>query len=423
MNIKSSKTDQLAVFGGRPVVAKQMNLAWPPTNKATETALVKLYQSRSWSWNGYWERKFSETFSRIHTAKHTIPMANGTVTLEAALSVFGIGPGDEVIVPALTWLATAMAAVFVGAKPVFVDIEPDTLCLDPVQVEAAITPRTKAIIPVHLYGSMVDMDRILAIAKKHRLKVIEDCAHAHGGLWNGRGVGSIGDIGSFSFQQSKTVSSGEGGCVITNDHKLAERLFQFKHIGYNLNEKSGKASAKPPSDLLCRNYRGTEFQAALLQGQLGGLEALTKQRNRRADYFTRVLEQVPGVKIQARGRRATPGRQSYYSLIPILDPALWGGATMGQVATALWKEGVPVWRTYGSVYHHILWSVPPAKYRIHGDYRNKQGRGCQVSEEVGWARTLSFPHQALDLPERDLQKYAEAFAKVQRNAELLATIK
>src|SRR5947208_13486141 len=160
-------------------------------------------------------------------------------------------------------------------------------------------------------------------------------------MWNGKGLGSLGDIGSFSFQQSKTLASGEGGCVITNSDRLFERLFRFKNIGYDLNAKQGKASSGPPPGLQCHNYRGTEFQAAVLHGQLAGLRAMTIRRNRNADFLTRELEKIPGVKVQARGRKATRGRQSYYSYITILDLTQWGGATNRQVIRALKAEGLP----------------------------------------------------------------------------------
>lgn len=406
--------DKLAVLGGPPIFKKSVGgFFWPPTNKTTERALVELYRSRNWSWNGPWEQKFARDFAKLHTAKHTLLMANGTVTLEAALHALGVGPGDEVIAPALTWLATAMAVIYVGAKPVFVDIEPDTLCLDPAAAAAAITARTKAIIPVHLYGGMADMDRVLALARKRGLKVIEDCAHAQGGMWNGKGLGSLGDIGSFSFQQSKTVSCGEGGCVTTNDERLAERLFRFKHIGYDLNARQGKAAAGPPAGLTCHNYRGTEFQAAVLHGQLAGLPALTERRNRHADFLTRELEKIPGVKIQARGRRATPGRQSYYGFMTMLDLQQWGAASNGQVLRALRAEGVPVNGTYGPVYRHSLWNAPASAYRIHSG---------KVSEDHGTVRAVGFLHFYLDQPQSVLEKFVAAFAKVQRHADQLTQL-
>ena len=414
---------KLAVLGGKPIFTKPVGgFVWPPTNKATERALVDLYRSQNWSWNGPWEQKFARDFSQLHTAHHTWLMANGTVTLEAALHALGVGPGDEVIVPALTWLATAMAVIYVGAKPVFVDIEPDTLCMDVAAAAAAVTPRTKAIIPVHLYGGMADMDRVLKLARQRGLKVIEDCAHAQGGMWNGKGLGSLGEIGSFSFQQSKTVSCGEGGCVTTNDDRLAERLFRFKHIGYDLNAKQGKAADAPPVGLTCHNYRGTEFQAVVLHGQLAGVPALTERRNRNADFLTNELEKIPGVTVQARGRKATPGRQSYYAFMAILNRLEWGSATNQQVLRALQAEGVPACSTYGSVYRHPLWNVPPAKYRIHGGYWDQRGSGCRVSEEVGSASVVGFLHPYLDLPRRELGKFCAAFAKVQRHANQLSQL-
>lgn len=423
MKTSTRTADQLAAFGGKPVLGSIPRMLWPPTDKATERALVKIYRSHNYSWNGPWEQRLCRDLAKVHTAQHAAFMVNGTVTLEAALHTLGVGPGDEVIVPGLTWLATAMAVIYVGAKPVFVDIEPDTLCLDPEKAAEAITPRTKAIIPVHLYGGMADMDRVMALARKHGLKVVEDCAHAHGGMWNGRGLGSIGDVGSFSFQQSKTVASGEGGAVITNDRRLFERLFLFKHIGYDILAKQGKAASGPPAGLTCHNYRGNEFQAAVLCGQLGGLKALTVRRNHNADFLTRELEKIPGVKVQARGRKATRGRQSYYAFMAGLDLAQWSGATIGQVIRALGREGVPVGGTYGSVYRHILWNVPTSAYRIHGGYRDKRGPGCKVSEEVGSAQTLGFVHCHLDHIRPVLQKFVEAFAKVQRHAGELHNLK
>jgi L-glutamine:2-deoxy-scyllo-inosose/3-amino-2,3-dideoxy-scyllo-inosose aminotransferase len=423
MRTYSRSGDRLAVLGGTPVFARLPILKWPPTSKATERALVEIYRSRALSWNGPWEQRFCRDFARVHTARHCVFMANGTVTLEAALHVLGVGPGDEVIVPALTWLATAMAVTYNGAKPVFVDIEPDTLCLDPDRAAEAITPRTKAIIPVHLYGGMADMDRIRALARKRGLKVIEDCAHAHGGQWNGRGLGSLGDIGSFSFQQSKTVACGEGGAVITNSPRLMERLFRFKHIGYTLGAKQGKAQAGPPPGLRCHNYRGTELPAAILHGQLGDLVARTRQRNRNADFLTRELEKIPGVKVQARGRRCTTGRQSYYAFMTILELEAWNGATIEQIIRALGRENVPAWRSYNSVYRHSLWNEPPQTYRIHGGYRDKHGPGCKVSEEIGWGRVVGCAHSYLDLPRRDLAKIVEAFAKVQRHSHRLRKLR
>lgn len=378
--------------------------------------MAALYRSKAWSWNGQWERHAAQELARLHTAKHAILMVNGTVTLEAGLHALGVRTGDEVIVPALTWPSTALAVLYTGATPVFVDIQPDTLCIDPVKIAEAITPRTKAIIPVHLYGSMADMDAIMAIARENGLGVLEDCAHAQGGYWNGRGLGSIGDIGSISFQQSKTLSAGEGGAVLTNDDRLSELLFFFKHVGYRFGVKQGQAAAKPPENFDCRNYRFTEFGALALRSQLAGLEAMTERRGRAADFLTAELEKLPGVKVQARGRRADAGRQSYYAFMMAFDPAEWAGASASKILTVAASENLPGIVTYGPVYQHALWNVAPDRYRIAG------GDRCRVTEEVVCPHTGGFLHMLLDLPQSELRKIVETLAKVQANASELCRI-
>jgi L-glutamine:2-deoxy-scyllo-inosose/3-amino-2,3-dideoxy-scyllo-inosose aminotransferase len=416
-----AQQSQLAVLGGNPIFKEPLSYVWPPIDTATEELLVKTYRSRVWSFNGPLEQQLCKEFAELHTAKHAIFMANGTVTLEAALHVLGIGKGDEVIVPALTWVASAMAVLYVGATPVFVDIDQDTLCLDLEKAAKAITPKTKAIMPVHIYGSMVDMDKLLSLAKKHGLKIIEDCAHAQGGIWNGKGIGSLGDMGSFSFQQSKSLSSGEGGMVITNDDQLAERLYRFKHIGYYPATAQGKASTPPQEGLTCHNYRGTDFQAALLLGQVRALKDLTKNRNTAAKYLTENLEKLPGIKVQTPGAQAD--LQSYYGFMLTFDPAHWGNANRSQIMLALQKEGLVLMPTYGSVYRHILWNISKDKYRIHDNYTDEKGPGCQVSEEIAMQRTFGFLHPMLDFPRSEHQKIINAFIKVQENAEHLSALK
>lgn len=409
-------TDKPALLGGTPAIDALPDRSWPWRDEATAAALTELYFSARWSWNGQWEKRAAGLLAQVHTARHAMLLVNGTVTLEAALSALGVGPNDEVIVPSLTWLATAMAVLYVGATPVFVDVEPDTLCLDPSLTAQAITPRTKAIIPVHLYGSMTDMDAIMALANERGLKVVEDCAHGHGGLWEGRGLGSIGDAGSFSFQQSKAVSSGEGGAVITNDDALAERLFRFKHIGYSEETMQGSASDSPPSDLLCHNYRATEFQALLLCPQLERLAEMTQRRNAGADTLTEHLKAIPGLRVQKRGRKASSGRQSYYGMVLQYDPNEWSGLSLDRLLRALAAEGIRAGKTYGPVHRHELWNIPPDRYRIFGDWRDAQGDNCRVSEEWGTQRAIVLNHAHLDLPQEYLLRIAEGFAKVHKHA-------
>ena len=258
---------KLAVNGGSKVITRTLRdrvPPWPPVYPRVPGRLREVYLSRAWSFNGTCEQQFCKAFAEYHGADHGVFMVNGTVTLECILAALGIGPGDEVIVPALTWLATAMAALYLGRHSRLCRYRAGYVVFGPGKGEKGHHPKTKAIIPVHLYGSMADLEALLALSRKHGLPVIEDCAHAHGGTWAGKGVGSLGVAGSFSFQQSKTLPSGEGGICITRDADLAARLYRLKHIGYDFLSGQGKAASAPPSGLVCHNYRGTEFEAAIL---------------------------------------------------------------------------------------------------------------------------------------------------------------
>ena len=356
---------KLAIDGGTRVFPEGFGFEpWPPVNEKTADRIRQVYLSHKWSFYGETEKKFAAAFAKYHDAAYGTFMVNGTVTLETALNALGIGPGDEVIVPSWTWMATGMAPVYVGATPVFVDGQADTFCMDPAAFEAAITPRTKAVIPVHLFGSICDIDQIVAIAKKHGIKVVEDCAHAHGGKWEGKGVGSFGDIGSFSFQQSKIMTSGEGGICITNDEKYRELCYRRKHIG-NPGFPYRVTPTPSPIDYLCHNYRGTEFQALILQDQLAHLKEDTKLRMDNVAYLRAGLEQIPGIGTQKPGRCAT--EQSYYVFGITVEPeVLKEGKTKADVIKALNAEGaIEVFAGWGATtYKQTLWNISEKHYRV-----------------------------------------------------------
>ncbi len=402
-------TEQLAIHGGTPVASSINKPAWPPVSEATAERLKDVYLTGQWSFGAAEEQAFSQEFAQYHGARYGIFMANGTVTLQCALQAYGIGPGDEVIVPALTWLATAMAVLEVGATPVFVDIEATTLCLDPALVEAALTPRTRAIIPVHLLGSMADLDALLAIADRENLILIEDCAHAHGGQWKGRGLGSWGHVGSFSFQQTKTMASGEGGICITNDERIAERLYRLKHIGYGLQALQGKACSSPDEDLQCHNYRATEFQAVILRDQLRNLPQLMATYQTNAARLQELLEGVPGITIQAKGRCATV--QNYYGWSFQLGEE-FAGIPFGDVESALNAEGLEIGGTYGPVYQHLLWNIAPERFRV------PEG-GCPVAEIISTQRTVAMGHFWLGSDSATIDAIAAAITKVAYNVDAL----
>ena len=396
---------KLAIDGGTPVFAAKANVpAWPPADEETAEQLKEIYLSHAWSFYGKHEVAFNEEFAAYTGAASCAMMANGTVTLEVAMQALGIGPGDEVIVPAYTWLATGTAVVVVGATPVVVDIEPDTYCIDPVEVEKAITPKTRAIIPVHLYGSMADMDKIMEIARKHNLFVIEDCAHAHGSEWAGKHAGTIGDVGSFSFQQSKTIASGEGGACITNDPALGEAMGRISHIGYQYGAVQGQATEPPPMGMISHNYRITEFQAAILRSQLRTLREDTEFRARNAETLRKKLNAIPGIKVQAPGRRVS--LQGYYQYAMTLDTALLKeGITREQFCAALRAEGVGCgpggWGDL--MFRQRLWSVPEELYRV---------VSYKTAEKIVKEQLITLSLVWLMLSEEETNKVADAFEKV-----------
>jgi len=239
---------------------------------------------------GKYVTAFEEGFAGFCGARFGIATSNGTTALHLALVVAGIGPGDEVLLPTLTFIATANAVHYCGAKPVFLDSEPRTWNLDPARIEEKITPRTRAIIVVHLYGHPVDMDPVMTIARRHNLIVIEDAAEAHGAQYKGRPVGSIGHLAAFSFYGNKIITTGEGGMVLTDDPALAERARSLRDHGMDAHKRYWHP-------VIGYNYRMTNIQAAIGLGQLERIEELIALRRRNAALYNRYLCQVPGITL------------------------------------------------------------------------------------------------------------------------------
>jgi dTDP-4-amino-4,6-dideoxygalactose transaminase len=230
--------DQLAVFGGTPVRTEPFPV-WPIYGEEEEKLLLEVLRSQKWGGTGKsavpeLAPKLPELelrFADMHEAKHAVSVVNGTIGITVALQAAGVRPGDEVIIPAYTFIATASSALLFGAIPVIVDVDPDTLLIDPDKVEAAITPKTKAIVAVHIAGAPADMTRLQSIAKRHNVRLLEDSAQGVGAEWDGRRVGAIGDLGTFSFQSGKNITAGEGGIILTNDDELADRAWSLANVG------------------------------------------------------------------------------------------------------------------------------------------------------------------------------------------------
>jgi perosamine synthetase len=280
-----------------------------PSISARETSYVLDAVRRGWNrnWSGYLDR-FEQAFAEYVGAKHALATSSGTGALHLALAALGIGPGDEVIVPDLTWVATANAVLYVGATPVFADVEPDTWCLDPASFEAAITERTRAVMPVHLYGHPARMDRILEIAREHNLFVVEDAAPAIGAEFQGRRVGALGDVGCFSFQGAKLVVTGEGGMLVTNSDEIYARAHALWDQGrtpgtFWINELGWK-------------YKMSNLQAALGLGQLERVEELIEAKREIFSWYAEGLSGVPHLKLNTEAPWA---RSIYWMTSVVLD--------------------------------------------------------------------------------------------------------
>lgn len=402
--------EKLAVLGG-PALRNFPVPVWPPRSQTTAQRLADLYMSGDWSFNLAGQTKeFCKDFAAYHDADHGVLMVNGTVTLLCALAAHGIGAGDEVIVPAVTWPATAMAVKYLGAKIVFADVEPTTLCIDPTKIEALLSQRTRAIIPVHLLGAVADMDVIMSIAKRHDLVVIEDCAQAHGAKWNGRAVGSMGHVGSFSFQQTKIMTSGEGGICITNDRELHSRLYRLSHIGYAPGEAMGHYKSKPDADLVCNNYRCTELQAFLLREQFEQFPKLIDTYNRSLKYLDDRIANIPGVRVQSPGRLTD--RRSCFKWTVIFDQEPLNKIPLDVLLKAINAEGVPMSRGYPPVYRHTLFNLPPSDYVIPDE-------GCKVAEDIAGARAAGLFHQWLGAGDDVLEAIGDVLTKIASNSASL----
>jgi dTDP-4-amino-4,6-dideoxygalactose transaminase len=334
--------ETLAILGGRPVREKPFP-AWPIFGAEEEAALLRALHSGNWGrLAGSEVAQFERAFADYHEARHGIAVVNGTVALRLALVAAGIEAGDEVIVPPYTFLATASAVVEANAVPIFADVRLDTFNLDPRAVEALITPRTRAVIVVHLGGLPVQWDAFAAIARRHQLVLIEDAAHAHGAEYRGRRVGALGSAGIFSFQSSKNLCSGEGGIVLTNDDRLADRCRSIHNCG--------RLAGGPwyEHHTIGGNYRLGEFQGAVLNAQFARLPRQIETREENGKRLARRLAELPGVFPQPRGPDCT--RHAYHLLAFRLDVAQLG-ISRETFCRALAAEGVPVSAGYGIPLH------------------------------------------------------------------------
>ena len=323
----------LAINGGKPVRTEPFPL-WPPVTDEEAEALIRVLKSRKWS-TPYGDEvvRFEQEFARFQGADYAIAVSSGEGALRVALQSVGIGPGDEVIIPAYTFIATATAVLSVNAIPIFVDIDPATYNISLKAFEEGITERTKGVIPVHFGGVPADMERILSIARKKDIKVIEDACQAWGSEYKGKKVGAIGDIGCFSFQSSKNITAGEGGIVVTNSRSLAERARALRNNGRFPDGRWYE------HHLLGGNFRLTEFQGALLSIQLKNYPKEQKRREENAHYLKSLLDEIEGVEPLKMGIEVTAC--SYHLFIFKYKREYFNNRKKERFLEALNAEGIP----------------------------------------------------------------------------------
>jgi perosamine synthetase len=406
-----------ALLGGDPV-RRTTFPAWPVADAPEEQALVELIGSGRW-FRGEKVAAFEAAYASLTGAKHCLATANGTSALIASLAAMGIGPGDEVIVPPYTFVATVNAVLLLHALPVFVDTDRETFQIDARKIEAACTPRTRAILPVHLGGAAADLDTILDIARRRGLAVIEDACQAHLAEWRDRKVGTYGATGCFSFQASKNLNSGEGGAILTDDEALVEACYRFHNNSRGRRNTGSDFTYASPG----ANLRMTEFQAALLLAQMTRLEEQSRTREQNAAYLTRLLGDIPGITPARMYGGCT--RNAYHLYMFRYDAEAFAGLPRPVFLKALAAEGVPASGGYSPLNGEPFLDEALSGrgfQAIYGAARlnawREQNRCPENDRLCGEAVWLT---QTLLLgPRRDMDEIAEAVRKVQASASALA---
>lgn len=398
----------LALFGGDKTRIEPFP-KWPVHDERDARAVAAAVRSGNWGgfpYPGPETRRFLDAFIALQRGEHAVAMMNGTITMEVALRAAGIGWGDEVIVPAYTFQATASAPMMAGAIPVFVDIDPDTFCIDPEAIAAAISDRTRAIIPVHIGSQMADMNAIMAIAARHNLVVVEDAAHAHGAVWEGKGAGSWGHFGSFSMQSTKIMTAGEGGVLLCRSQEHAWRATSIIDCG-RPHDPDGALYT------LGTNYRMSELQAALLNVALDRFPAQFKQREDMAKYLDEALSEVASIRVLPQDARHH--RRAIYKYIFAIEPDGFG-ATNDVVERALLAEGIPCWRGYDPMYRYNLFQPRLSRLSVPGafpEYFDFEGMTLPVTERISCREGMWLDESIFRAGAKGVEDVVAALKKVQ----------
>ncbi|MFI1826480.1 DegT/DnrJ/EryC1/StrS family aminotransferase [Streptomyces sp. NPDC020412] len=389
----------LALDGGEPLRRTPFP-AWPQHDDTERRALIRAVdQGQWWRVGGSEVESFEREFGEFHGGT-ALAVTNGTHALELALELLGIQPGDEVIVPAFTFISTSIAVQRTGGVPVPVDVLPDTYCLDPAQLEAARTPRTRFVIPVHMAGHVADMAAIGTWAAEHGIEVLQDAAHAHGALWAGKRIGDHGTLAAFSFQNGKLMTAGEGGALLLPSPDLFPEAFARHSCGRPIGDV--RYDHLTPSS----NYRMAEFGGAVLRAQLARLGAQNELREARWKTLAAALREIPGVVPQGREDRCE--LNPHYMAMAALDPEVHADVDRDLLVSALVAEGVPAFLNYPPVYRTAAFAPVFADGRPGPEELAERN---PVSEHLG-SRGFWLHHRVLLGTDRDCTDVADALRKV-----------
>lgn len=411
---------KLAIMGGKPVRIKEWPV-WPIYDQNEIEQVIEAMRSRCWCalpyiFNKHGKnieeeskvRRLEKAFAEYHGVKHAIAVNSGSAALLTSYAAAGVSSGDEMIMPPATFISTATAALRLNAIPIFVDIEEEYLNINPDKIEAAITDRTKAIVPVYLGGYPCDMDRIMEIAEKHDLMVIADAAHAHGTEWRGKKVGAVTHLSAFSFQQDKNMTCGDGGIIVTNDDKLAAKCRQL-----------GQTDGRGPGGFaeMGWNFRLNEFSGAIMLAQFARLDDLIDTREANVAYLSKQFSQIDGIRFPKRDERMT--RLSHLYPKVKYDAEAFDGVLAETFAQALRAEGIPV----GAVtrpqvlYQHPLFAekrFDPGIEKLYGKELDYSKLHCPVCEGYG-GKWIGLDERVLIGNQEDMEDFVRAIEKIKEN--------
>jgi perosamine synthetase len=413
-------TPKPALLGGHPVRTRSYS-QWPVTDGTDQEALLEVFRTGRWSrsYGGRVAGEFEQAYAKLMGARHCIAVANGTSALFASLAALGVGPGDEVILPPYTFVATLNVILLQHALPVFVDVDAATFQMDAGKLDNAITDRTAALLPVHIGGAVADLDAILAVGNKRGLPVVEDACQAHLAEWRGHKVGTLGSTGCFSFQASKNLNCGEGGAILTHDDGLAERCYAFHNngrprqiAGYEIGHLGSRGT----------NLRLTDFQATLLLSQMQRLEEQSRVREQNASYLTQLLNDIPGVEPARLHEGCT--RNAWHLYMFRYQPQSFANLPRGRFLAALRAEGIACSGGYSPLNREeslqatlrtrAYQRIYPAETLNAWEERNQCPVNDRLCQEAVW-----LTQTQLLGPRSDMDEIATAIRRIQVHADEL----